>query len=291
MSSSHVFSGLWIPVVTPFREGDVDTKALSRLVQRLCRDGVDGLVVCGSTGEAASLSAVEQLRVLEVVLSACGNTPVAFGVSGAHLSSMLQRIGELAQWPLAGLLVSAPYYVRPPQSGVRDWFTAIADVSRHPVMLYDIPYRTGATIARETLLALAEHPNIRAYKDCAGDPGKTLALISQAQVQVLAGEDLQMLAVMAQGGSGAIAASAHLATPAFVRMMAALRRQDLEQARAHWLTLVPWVEAAFAQANPIAVKAQLALRGEMRDELRAPMGQPDPSSTARDRATLASIAS
>lgn len=274
MSTSPHFSGLWIPLVTPFRDGKVDHPAVTQLVRRLCAEGVAGLVVCGSTGEAAALDASEQLALLECALRAAAGRPVLMGVSGYHLGETQQWIRRLNQEALAGLLLSAPHYIRPSQQGLTDWFTALADTSDAPIMVYDIPYRTGAAIARDTLLQLAEHPNILAIKDCGGDTAKTLALIAQGQLQVLAGEDLQIFSTVAQGGTGAIAASAHLATRHFVRLLDLLRAGKLGEARAVWLPLLPWIEAVFAEPNPGPVKGVLAVLGEMQPELRAPMTAP-----------------
>ncbi|MEO6624019.1 MAG: 4-hydroxy-tetrahydrodipicolinate synthase [Burkholderiaceae bacterium] len=281
MSTSPHFSGLWIPLVTPFRDGKVDHPAVTQLVKRLCADGIAGMVVCGSTGEAAALDASEQLALLENVLQAAAGRPVLMGVSGYHLGQTQQWIQRLNKKSLVGLLLSAPHYIRPSQRGLADWFTALAETSAKPIVVYDIPYRTGATITRETLQHLAEHPNIRAVKDCGGDAGKTLALIAQGRLQVLAGEDLQIFSTVAQGGSGAIAASAHLATPRFVRLLELLSAGRLAEARAVWLLLLPWIEAAFAEPNPGPVKAVLAARGAMRPELRAPMTAPGAALVAR----------
>lgn len=271
MSAPTDFSGLWIPLITPFADGSVDLPGLSRLTRRLRQDGVSGFVACGSTGEAAALTADEQYQVLQTVLDAADGLRVVFGVAGSSQREVLDKVRELGPWPLAGLLVSAPQYVRPGQDGVRQWFEAIADAASQPLMVYDIPYRTGSTIGRDTLLSLARHPNIRAVKDCGGDAAKTLAVLNDGRLQVLAGEDLQIFATLAHGGSGAIAASAHVATRQFVRLMNDLRTGDWHTARALWLSLLPLIEGAFAQPNPGPVKAMLAARGEIRNELRLPM--------------------
>jgi 4-hydroxy-tetrahydrodipicolinate synthase len=191
--------------------------------------------------------------------------------SGSHLGKTAAWARRLGEQALVGLLVPAPSYIRPAQAGLLTWFEAIAEASALPIVLYDIPYRTSATIARETLLALAGHPRIRAIKDCGGDAAKTRALIADGRLQVLAGEDAQMFDTLAEGGAGAIAASAHLQTRSFVRIVALLREGRLAEARALWRPLLPLVEALFAEPNPGPLKAALAQRGDMEDELRAPM--------------------
>ncbi|WPG39818.1 4-hydroxy-tetrahydrodipicolinate synthase [Variovorax sp. EBFNA2] len=265
------FSGLWVALVTPFRDGAVDHTALAALVRRLADDGVTGFVPCGSTGEAAALDEAEQLAVLDTVLTAAGGLPVVMGMSGYHLGKAAAWARKLSERPLAGLLVSAPHYIRPSQAGVREWFHAIADASTIPVLVYDIPYRTGVTIARETLLALAEHPRIRGIKDCGGDMAKTRAVIADGRLQVLTGEDHQIFATMAEGGVGAIAASGHVQTKRLVRLVHLLAENRLAEARAEWQPLQPLLEMLFAEPNPGPLKALLAHAGELHDELRSPM--------------------
>ena len=281
MSSSRDFSGLWIPLVTPFNGGVVDHAALAGLVKRYASAGVSGFVACGSTGEAAALDKSEQLAVLDTVLKACGDLPVVMGLSGYHLGHTQAWVKELATYTIAGLLVPAPHYIRPAQAGLSYWFNTLADASGTPLIVYDIPYRTGATLAVETLLALAEHPNIQAIKDCGGDARKTQALIAHGGLQVLAGEDAQILSTMALGGVGAIAASAHLRTAQFAEVIRSMRQGDLLQARTLWQPLVPLVEALFAEPNPALIKAALAQQGLLRNELRWPMTAGSSAAIAR----------
>jgi 4-hydroxy-tetrahydrodipicolinate synthase len=151
------------------------------------------------------------------------------------------------------------------------WFEAIAQASAAPLVLYDIPYRTGAVLQRETLLRLAAHPNIAAIKDCGGDAAKTAAMLADGRLQVLAGEDLQIFSTLAQGGAGAIAASAHLHTERFAAVVKLLNQGNLAQARELWSGLPELIEALFAEPNPGPVKALLAHQGLMHNELRRPM--------------------
>ena len=283
MRTETDFSGLWIPLVTPFRKGRVDHIALAALVKHLSGCGVAGFVACGSTGEAAALDSSEQLAVLDTVLAASTGLPVAMGLSGHQLAETRRWLTVLCERPIAGLLVPPPTYIRPSQEGLLSWFRTLADAATVPLIVYDIPYRTGATIQRDTLLALAQHPRIAAVKDCGGDPAKTLAVLSQGQLQVLAGEDLQIFASVAQGAVGAIAASAHWGTTSFVRLLGLLREGDLPAARAQWHRLVPWIEMAFAEPNPAMIKAALARDGRIRNELRLPMTRATAARAAQAR--------
>ncbi|MGE8319188.1 MAG: 4-hydroxy-tetrahydrodipicolinate synthase [Comamonas sp.] len=291
-SVSPDFSGLWIPLVTPFHaDGGIDHAALKALVAQLAASGIAGLVVCGSTGEAAALSDAEQDEVLDAVLqtveTAAPRLRVAMGLSGYHLGHVLARVRAFGSRPLAGVLVAAPHYIRPCQQGLLQWFTAIADASAHPLIVYDIPYRTAATLELATLRQLAAHPNIRALKDCGADAAKTQALIADGQLQVLAGEDAHILATLALGGHGAIAASAHWQPQRFVQMMRCVAEGDLPGARRLWQALQPVAEACFAEPNPAPIKALLAAEGRMQPHLRAPMQAASSGCAARIAALAA----
>lgn len=267
------FSGLWIPLVTPFC-GDtqaVDHAALKRLLAHYRPTGIAGYVVCGSTGEAAALSKQEQWAVLDTVLELADGLPVIMGHSGYHLGEAIAFVEQAGSLPIAGLLVAAPHYIRPSQDGLISWFERIADASAKPLILYDIPYRTGVKINLPTLRRLSQHPNIQAIKDCGGDAAKTQHLIAEGLLQVLAGEDLQIFGTVAAGGSGAIAASAHVRTADFAQVIRLLQSGQVAQARSLWAPLVPVASALFAEPNPACVKNALAQMGLLEDSLRAPM--------------------
>ncbi len=291
MQSRHQspIQGVWVPLVTPFSGGAVDGGALRRLVRHYAAAGVDGLVVCGSTGEAAALDDAEQLAVLDAVLTEAGALPVMMGLAGNHQGHVLQRLAAFGTRPLAGILAPAPYYVRPGQEGAAAYFRCLADASRFPLVLYDIPYRTGATLDASTLLALAAHPNIAAIKDCGGSLEKTVALIADGNMNVLAGEDLQSLSLLCLGGAGMIAAAAHIRPDLFVAMHRAVRAQQLDQARALFHALVPVIQLAFAEPNPGPVKAQLERQGLLSAELRQPMPRASAAVAARMEAAVAGL--
>ncbi|CAB3670106.1 4-hydroxy-tetrahydrodipicolinate synthase [Achromobacter pestifer] len=288
-SQSSLFQGVWVPLVTPFSGGAVDGGALRRLVRHYAAAGVDGLVVCGSTGEAASLDDAEQLAVLDAVLNEAGKLPVIMGLAGNHQGHVLQRLSAFGTRPLAGILAPAPYYVRAGQEGAAAYFRCLADASRFPLVLYDIPYRTGTTLDTATLLALAAHPNIGAIKDCGGSLAKTLALIADGQMNVLAGEDLQSLSTLCLGGTGMIAAAAHIRPDLFVAMHQAVRAQQLDLARKLFQALVPVIQLAFEEPNPGPLKAQLGRQGLLTEELRLPMPAASVALAARMDAAVAGL--
>ncbi|CAB3642378.1 4-hydroxy-tetrahydrodipicolinate synthase [Achromobacter marplatensis] len=288
-SQSSLFQGVWVPLVTPFSGGAVDGGALRRLVRHYAAAGVDGLVVCGSTGEAASLDDAEQLAVLDAVLNEAGRLPVIMGLAGNHQGHVMQRLSAFGTRPLAGILAPAPYYVRAGQEGAAAYFRCLADASRFPLVLYDIPYRTGTTLDTATLLSLAAHPNIAAIKDCGGSLEKTLALIADGQMNVLAGEDLQSLSTLCLGGTGMIAAAAHIRPDLFVAMHQAVRAQQLDLARRLFQALVPVIQLAFAEPNPGPLKAQLGRQGLLSEELRLPMPAASAALAARMDAAVAGL--
>ncbi|CAJ0794956.1 4-hydroxy-tetrahydrodipicolinate synthase [Ralstonia condita] len=268
------YAGIWVPIVTPFADDaarSVDYGALYSLVVRYRALGVAGFVACGSTGEAAALTDQEQADVLDTVRAAADGLPVVMGVSGSALVSVRERMRRLAEHRPAAFLIPAPSYIRPSQRGIIEYFTALADASPVPVLLYDIPYRTGANIDTETLLALAAHPNIHGIKDCGGDADKTQRVIADGRLQVLAGEDAQVFGTLCAGGVGAIIAAAHVRTELFVEMARAVREQRLNDARRLHHALAPVIRLLFAETNPGPLKAWLAAEGLIRNVLRAPM--------------------
>ncbi|MNF45986.1 4-hydroxy-tetrahydrodipicolinate synthase [compost metagenome] len=282
-----VFSGIWVALVTPFDNGAVDFPALRRLARHLLDAGVAGLVACGTTGEAAALSKDEQLAVLDALLDEVPGERLVMGLAGNNLAEVLAFQREVQRRAIAGLLVPAPCYIRPSQEGLLSWFGAIADAASVPVILYDIPYRTGVKLELATLRTLAKHPNVMAIKDCGGNPDTTQALIADGELDVLTGEDAQIFTTLCLGGRGAIAASAHIRPQAFVRLADCVAAGELDTARSIFQGLLPLIQMSFAEPNPAPVKSLLALQGLIRDELRPPMQRSSAALVQRLRETLA----
>ena len=286
MSRSIEFSGVWIPLITPFREGRVDHAALAALVGRLAGAGVAGFVVCATTGEAPLLADDERVAVLGTV-KASTSLPLIMGASGTTADEVLRRIDAAQRHAPAAFMVTAPPYLRPSQDALRVFFTTIADASPAPLVVYDIPARTGVRIELDTLLALAAHPRVAALKDCGGRVDQTEALIADGRLQVLCGNDNEWFSTRCLGGAGAIAASAHVRTDLFVEFDRALARGDLAAGRDLWHRLKPLTAALFEEPSPGPVKAVLAAQGECANELRAPMAR---ASAALQERLLALVA-
>ena len=287
--SCHIdFSGVWIPIVTPFREGRIDHDALGALVRRLTADGVAGFVVCATTGEAPLLSDDERIAVLGTVKANTAQ-PLIMGASATTADEVLRRIDAAMRHAPTAFLVTPPPYLRPSQDALKTFFTAIADASPAPLVAYDIPARTGVRIELDTLLALAAHPNIVALKDCGGRVEQTEALIADGRLQVLCGNDNEWFSTRCLGGVGAVAASAHIRTDLFVAFDKALARGDLVAGRALWRQLKPIAVGLFEEPSPGPVKALLAARGECANELRAPMTTASTALTERLGALVAQL--
>jgi 4-hydroxy-tetrahydrodipicolinate synthase len=274
------FSGLWIPLITPMRDGAVDHAALAALVKRLTPTGIAGFVVGATTGEAPLLSDDERQAVLATVARST-TLRLVVGVSDTTAAGVLRRMQGAIAFRPAAFLVAAPGYVRPSQTALQAHFAKIADAAPAPLMLYDVPARTGVQLELETLRDLSHHPRILALKDCGSRAHNTEALIAEGRLQVLCGNDAEWFASRCLGGSGAVAASAHVRTDLFVAFDDALAAGQLRPARALWRHLAPLTRALFDEPNPAPVKALLAAAGDCVDELREPLTRASPTLRAR----------
>jgi 4-hydroxy-tetrahydrodipicolinate synthase len=267
-----IFEGIWIPLVTPFKNGQVDLNTAQQLALSMLDAGVHGLVVCGTTGEAATLSEGEQSRllaaILEVVQSTC---PVLMGISGSDTRMLADKVSRLDRECPAGFLVSAPSYVRPSQEGIRLHFDAIANATDNAIVLYNIPSRTGVNIELNTVIALERHPNIIAIKECGGNLTQMAELINRSGLQVFCGDDAMLFHTLCLGGHGAISAAAHIRPDLFVQLFELTRAGDIASARALFNQLLPIIQLLFSEPNPAPVKAALAMLGQVQEELRVPM--------------------
>lgn len=275
------FQGIWLPLVTPFSADGrtVDTAALHRLVRHLAAQGAAGFVACGSTGEAAMLTEAEQETVLATTVEAAAGLPVLMGLAGVDATAIAHRAQVLAEHHRpAGWLLAPPPYVRPSQAGLVQHFHTVASATALPLVAYDIPARTGVRLQVATLLALADHPQITAVKDCSGDRAAAEAVLADGRLALLGGNDDELFDQLARGAAGGITASAHLATAGFVRLAALLRGGgSLIEARSLWRRLAPVTQAAFAEPNPAVIKGALARQGWLADVLRAPMQNAAPA--------------
>src|SRR6516225_9688334 len=173
--------GLWLPLVTPFRDGALDEISLRRLLRYYASEPIDGFILAATSGEGLLLDEAELEQLVAIVRDELAKMrrilPLCLGLAGANTQKMLAMLDETAAWPIDGYLISAPYYLRPSQRGLLAHFTALADHASWPIVLYNIPYRTSVSITNETLLRLAQHPNIVGLKDCCADRAQSIDLL------------------------------------------------------------------------------------------------------------------
>ena len=275
------FSGVWLPIVTPFVNGDVDDATYERLVEHYVRAGVSGIIPLGTTGESPTVDDAERDRIVERTVAVVdGRVPVVIGVSGNDTRAVVRSVTRLGGRGLAGLLVVSPYYNRPSQDGLREHFTRIAEASELPILIYNIPYRTGVNLTNETLLALAELPRIAGVKDSSGSIAQSLELLRLRPhgFAVLTGEDAYFYTMLAHGGDGGILAAAHLMTETFVAIHERMAANDHQEARRLWSELEPLVPLLFREANPMPIKHCLWKQGLLRSaECRLPLTRVSPA--------------
>jgi len=270
--------GLWLPLVTPFRDGELDETSLRRLVAHYADGPIDGLILAATSGEGLALSTSEFERLVNAVREELDARrrflPICLGLAGASTRKMQDMLDETAAWPIDGYLISSPYYVRPSQRGLLAHFTALADHASWPIVLYNIPYRASVGLANETLLALAEHPNIAGMKDCGADRAQSAELLRQrpAGFRILTGEDADYFDALDDGADGAILLSAHVETETFAAVFAHLKAGNREAALACWQNVRELTRLLFAEPSPAPAKYWLRRTGLIATaEVRLPM--------------------
>jgi 4-hydroxy-tetrahydrodipicolinate synthase len=271
-TTATVTSAPWgrvgVAMVTPFdATGGLDVKGLESVVDHLLASGHDLIVVNGTTGESPTTSDAEKTSLVEqTVALVAGRASVMAGVGSADTRHTVELAREAARAGADGLLVVTPYYSRPTQAGLIAHFTAVADATDLPCMLYDIPGRTGTAIATETLLRLAEHPHIAAVKDAKGDIAGTTALLAGSDLAFYSGSDENNLAWLAIGAVGVVSVVSHVAGKQYAAMIAAVDAGDLATARAIDRSLVPAVRAIMMRVpGAVAAKAALVEVGVLAD--------------------------
>jgi 4-hydroxy-tetrahydrodipicolinate synthase len=271
------FQGVWLPLVTPFKDGELDETSFRRMVGHYA-GRVDGFIVAATTGEGLALSRDETRRIAEwtaeVVAAKGSRTSVVIGLGGASTASVVAAVRAAEAWPTDGFLVTCPYYVRPSQDGLRLHFEAIADSSAANILIYNIPYRAGVNMENDTMLQLAERPNIVGVKDCCANTAQTLDLIQRkpAGFSVLTGEDAEFMSALCAGADGGVVASAHLNPEGFRELYRLARSGHRDEAERAWAGLATIAELLFAEPNPAPLKHCLWRMGLIDSpELRLPM--------------------
>ena len=257
-------SGLWLPLVTPFKDGAVDFSSYERLIDHYLACGVDGLFPLGTTGEQPALDDDEIDELVErTVAQVAGRVPVFVGVGGNATHKVEKALGRLERFAFEGIVSVCPYYNRPSQDGLIAHFRRIAAATDRDVLIYNIPYRTAVNLLNDSLLELAQVPNIVGVKDSSGSIAQSLELLARKPVDfsVLTGEDALYFTMMANGADGGILAASHLMTAGFVEVGRRFAANDVAGARAAWAPLASFVPLLFAEANPMPIKYLLWRQG------------------------------
>lgn len=266
-------TGCGTALITPFRNGEVDYNAYTRLVRRQVDAGIDVLVPLGTTGETPCLEDEERIRLLEIARANSDGKPLVVGGGTNSLAHTVRSIAMLEPHGVDAFLIVVPYYNKPTQEGQYLYFKAIAESTDKPIVLYNVPGRTGANMTAETTLRLAEIENVVAIKEASGNREQIEEVLRNAPegFQVLSGNDDDTLWMMEEGGAGVISVASNAAPELMAQFVGAIRREDMEKARSLNELLTPLFKNCFVESNPIPVKAAMCAMGLIENEFRLPL--------------------
>jgi 4-hydroxy-tetrahydrodipicolinate synthase len=269
-----MFGGAIVAIITPFRNGKVDEHALRKLIAEQIAAGTDGIAPCGTTGESTTLSHEEHDRVIEITIDAVRKrVPVIAGTGSNSTAEALRLTRHAWEAGADGALIVCPYYNRPTQEGLYQHYRTIAEEVPIPIIIYNIPSRTGTNLLPETLAKLAKIPNIVGVKEATGSIKQMSDSIQMCgpEFDVLSGDDIFTLPLLAIGGKGVISVISNVVPQDMAAMIDAFAAGDLEKARSLHYRMSPLIDALFIETNPIPVKAALSLMGTIEYELRLPL--------------------
>ena len=267
--------GLWVPVVTPFENDELDMVSYEKLVNHYINEGVHGLMPLGTTGETPTLSEKEYEEIVSKTMEVVnGRVPVIIGLGGNCTRSVIDKLKVAERHKVQGILSVSPYYNRPDQRGIYEHFKKISESTDLDIVLYNIPYRTGRNMENETILKLSEEKNIVGVKDASGDFNKTIELLLNKpdEFSVLSGEDNLFYSSLLLGGDGGVTASAHLKTRDFIKVYDYIQNNDAKAALEIWKEISPMIPLLFKEPNPTPIKYMLKKIGLINsDEVRLPL--------------------
>ena len=269
-----IFEGMASAIITPLNEKGIDYELFAKLIEWQIAEGIDGLVVCGTTGEGSTLSDEEHKSAIEfMVKQVAGRVPVIAGTGSNDTAYAVELTKHACQIGVDGVLTVTPYYNKATQKGLIKSFTQIADASSVPVILYNVPSRTGVNIAPKTVLELSKHPNINAIKEASGDISQIaeIAHLCGDNINIYSGNDDQVVPIMSLGGKGCISVLSNLLPKETSEMCRLFREGDVKAAARLQLKYIPLINALFSEVNPIPVKAAMAKMGFCEDYLRLPL--------------------
>lgn len=266
-------TGCGTALITPFKNGEVDYDAFAALVDRQVEAGIDFLVPLGTTGETPCLEDEERIRILQIAKEHSRGVPVVVGGGTNSLQHTIRSMKMLEPYGVDAFLIVVPYYNKPTQEGQYQYFKAVAESTDKPIVLYNVPGRTGANMTAETALRLAEIPNIVAIKEASGNREQIEAILAGAPegFQVLSGNDDDTLWMMQQGGAGIISVASNVAPALMAEFVGAVRKGELQKAEQMNARLTPLFANCFVESNPIPAKAAMSAMGLIENELRLPL--------------------
>jgi 4-hydroxy-tetrahydrodipicolinate synthase len=293
MAIASLYSGCGTALVTPFQEDlALDEKALRKLVRRQVDAGVSFLVPCGTTGENPTLSHEEHLRVVDITMEeAAGRVPVLAGCGGYNTAEIIDLARELEAMRVSGLLSVTPYYSKPTQEGLFQHYETIAEAVAIPIVLYNVPGRTGVNLEPATVRRLAYIENIVGVKEASGNIAQVGAICAQTpeRFTVLSGDDALTLPAIALGARGVISVAANEVPAEMTHLARLCLAGKFEEARMLQRKLLPLMEVNFAESNPIPVKAAMAVMGLIEPVWRLPLCSPRPETMEKIRGVLESL--
>jgi 4-hydroxy-tetrahydrodipicolinate synthase len=276
-------------IVTPFCDGRIDAQALERLIEFQVENGTSAIVPCGSTGESATLTHEEHAEVVRLAVKFVrGRVPIIAGTGSNSTSEAIVLTRAAKEAGAAAALLISPYYNKPTQEGIYQHYKAIADSTRFPLIVYNIPARTASKIEATTIARLAELEHIVGVKEATGslDEVQEVIRLCGDKVELYSGDDSLTLPIMAVGGVGVISVAANVMPKASAQMLAACRNGDWDTARRLHYHMLPVIRALFLETNPIPVKAAVAMMGYCRDEIRLPLLPMSETPRAKLRAVM-----
>ncbi len=284
-----MFKGSIVAIVTPFRDGRVDEKALSELIEWHIAEGTDAIVPCGTTGESATLEYEEHYRVIEMTIKVVNKrVPVIAGTGANSTDETIMMTRKAKELGADGALLVAPYYNKPTQEGLYRHYRAVAEAVDLPLVLYNVPGRTAVNIAPETVARLAEIENIVAIKEASANMRQVSDIIRLCgeRITLLSGDDFTTLPLMMLGGKGVISVVANVVPSKVAQLCKACEEGRIEEARRLHYHLEPLNAAMFLETNPIPVKTALSMMGRIKEEFRLPLCEMADANKAKLQAVL-----
>ena len=279
-----IFKGMASAIVTPMTENAIDYEALGRFVEFQIENGINAIVVMGTTGENATIEHDEQTKVIQFVVDKVAKrVPVIAGTGTNNTEHVITNTRNACAVGADAVLVVTPYYNKATQNGLYQHFTAVADASTVPVILYNVPGRTGCNLQPKTVARLADHPNIVAIKEAAGNMAQAVELFALCgdKIDIYSGEDALTVPMMAMGGSGAISVLSNVVPKGAVEMSDAALRGDFETAAKLQCKFLPLINALFSEVNPIPVKAAVSAMGFGEENIRMPLSKMEDATRAK----------